>query len=302
MVEKVILFGPCIGELYWEVARFAMILPYYKQQKYKREKIKYIVLTRQERFDLYGKHANVLLPLRIDGDYSKFQPNCYRLESFAVSKYMNIVKKFYTQYSKKFLVIEHVYPNISGKNFLNKNQFDQKKMIFDFKPRDENYELVNKYLPFDSKPVVVLAPRYRKGFARNWYKWPVFYDLLSQDTQLMSQYTFVICGKPGEYVPDKKCRFYDMNDISLSSASSKIGLLFVILERSCFVCGSQSAIPNLGLLYGKEVFEFGHQKTLHTVTYNLFNAPVTFLENKNYNIDPLIFFNEFKKLLTKGVN
>ena len=91
-----------------------------------------------------------------------------------------------------------------------------------------------------------------------------------------------------------------MNDIALSSGSSKIGLLLVILERSYFVCGSQSAIPNLGLLYSKEVLEFGHQKTLHTTTYNLFNAPVTFIENKNYNIDPLVFFTKFKKLLMKG--
>lgn len=298
-MQKAILFGPCIGELYWEVARFAMILPYYKQQKYKNQQIKYIVLTREERFDLYGKNANILVPLRISGDYSKYQPNCYRLDGFPISDYKSIASKFYTNYLKEYSIIEHIYPDISKKQFLNKNQFDQKKMIFDFKPRKENYRLVDEYLSNNSKPIVILAPRYRKGFARNWHKWPQFYDLLFQDKQLMNEYTFVLCGKPGEYIPDKKHRFYDMNDISLTSNSSKVGLLLVMLERSCFVCGSQSAIPNLGLLFKKEVLEFGHQKTLHTVTYNLFNTPVTFIENKNYDIDPLVFFKRFKKVISK---
>jgi hypothetical protein len=50
--------------------------------------------------------------------------------------------------------------------FTNKNQYSQKQMSYIYKPRQENYDLVNEYLPSD-KPVVVLAPRYRNGFKRN---------------------------------------------------------------------------------------------------------------------------------------
>jgi hypothetical protein len=145
-----------------------------------------------------------------------------------------------------------------------------------------------------------LAPRYRVGFRRNWKRWPEFYDILSRDKHLMNKFNFIICGKKGEYIPDKKDRFLDMNKIKVASGtSSLIGILLVILERACFTFGSQSAIPNLSLLYKTEVLEFGCQKSLHTRTYNIFNTPITFIENKKYNIELSVIFREFKALLKK---
>jgi hypothetical protein len=76
----------------------------------------------------------------------------------------------------------------------------------------------------------------------------------------------------------------------------------VILEKSIFTFGSQSAIPNISLLYGVEVLEFGCQKRLHTMTYNVNKTPITFIENKGYNIAPRKIFKKFKNLLLrKGV-
>ena len=59
---KAVLFGPFLGELSWEFYRFA---PYAIYLKKRNPDIKLIVLTRKERFDLYGKHADILIPLRI---------------------------------------------------------------------------------------------------------------------------------------------------------------------------------------------------------------------------------------------
>jgi hypothetical protein len=171
-------------------------------------------------------------------------------------------------------------------------------MRYEFFPRKKNYELIDAYLPND-KPVVVLASRFRNGFKRNWQKWPDFYDLIVDNEYLMNNYTFVICGKQGEYRPDKKDRFHDINKIQLQEGSSLAGLLLVVLERAHFTFGSQSAIPNISLLYGVEVLEFGCQESFHTKTYNVKNTPITFITNPNYNIEPKEVLNKLIELLKK---
>jgi len=296
-MEKAVLLGPFVGELYWEVGRFAPMLPFFKLKKYKGKDIKYIVFTREERFDLYGRYADVFVPLRIDGDYKKKkQPNCFRLNGLKVVEYEKIVEKFKNKYKKEYKIIEHIYPNVTKGSFLNKNQFNRKNMMFKFQPRKENYKIVNDYVPSD-KPLVILAPRYRTGFRRNWDKWPEFYDRLFKDKNLMSNFNFIICGKKGEYIPDDKHRFYDMNDISLSRNMSLVGILLVLMENTIFTFGSQSAIPNISLLYGIEVLEFGCQKKLHTKTYNIKNTPITFIEDRKYRIEVKKVYSELKRLL-----
>ena len=296
--QNAVLMGPFVGEFYWEAGRFAPILPFLKQKRYQKREVKYVILTREERFDLYGCHADILVPLRVENDYGKWKPNCYRLNGLGVAKYEEIAKKFRKKYKAKYNILEHFYPKIERKLFLNRNQYPVARMVFDFKPRRENYKLVNQYLP-DDKPIVVLAPRFRKGFNRNWPNWQTFYDRLSDQADLMSKFNFVICGKAGEYVPDKRKRFFDMNEIELGSSSSSAGILISILNRAFFTFGSQSAIPNISLLCGVEVLEFGNQKHLHTVTYNIKKTPVTFIVDTKFNIPVDQILNRLKKTLNK---
>ena len=75
-----VLFGPFVGELYWEAGRFAPMLPYYREQYKNKKNVKFIVLTREDRFDLYGKYADILVPLRVPGDEEKKTPECFRLK------------------------------------------------------------------------------------------------------------------------------------------------------------------------------------------------------------------------------
>lgn len=295
---KAILFGPFVGEMYWEVGRFAPMLPHYKYKKYKGQDIQFIVFTREERFDMYGKNADILVPLRIDGDYDKYQPNCFRLDGFSVQRFLKLAQKFKNRYRERFNIVEHIYPDVSKGQFVNKNQFPINQMMFKYKPRDKNFELVNNYMPND-KSIVILAPRYRKGFKRNWGKWQGFYDRLAEDPEMMEKFNYVICGKPGEYIPDEKKRFYDMNDITIEDNSSLIGLLFAFMKKAYFTFGSQSAIPNISLLFGVEVLEFGCQKRLHTKTYNIKNTPITFIDDRRYNIEVNVIYKQFKTLLIK---
>lgn len=297
--QRAVLMGPFVGELYWEAARFAPMLPNMINKQYKGQNIKYIILTREDRFDLYGKYADILVPLRVNGDYNTRHPECFRLIGLKPDEYRKIAKKFSGKYKERYKIIKHVYPDIRKPAFTNKNQFHRNEMMFSYKPRQENYDLVNSYLPKDGKPLIVLAPRFREGFKRNWNKWDQFYDLLVKQSDLIRDFNFIVCGKKGEYVPDKKGRFLDMNEIQLGDKSSLVGLLLVILERSFFTFGSQSAIPNLSLLHRVDVLEFGCQKNLHTRTYNITNTPITFFENKKYDIDPQFILKNFRNLLYK---
>ena len=295
--ENAVLFGCCVGEMFWEFFRFAPLLPYMRFKKYKKKNYKYIVFTREDRFDMYGNYADILVPLKILGDGDKRLPNCYRLEQFPHEEYEKLNKKFKKSYNERFNIVEHIYPKIKGRDFLRKNQFSKREMIFEYSPRERNIKLVDEHVPND-KPLVILASRYRKGFKRNWKNWPEFYDMLSNH-KLMSSFNFIICGKKGEYIPDEKNRFYDINKIPLDEHSSLIGLLMVILGRTFFTCGSQSAIPNLSLLYKVEALEWGHQKEYHTVSYNTMKTPITFIEDHKYNLEPKTVLKTLSKILTK---
>ena len=295
--QNAILMGPFVGELYWECGRFAPMLPKFKSI-YKNKDVTYIILTREERFDLYGKYADILVPLRIPGDYENKSPECFRLRGLKPPGYEELAKQFKNKYKDKYNIIKHVYPNVKKPQFQNKNQFRSNQMNYKFAPREMNYELVKSYLP-NTKPLVVLAPRFREGFKRNWKYWPEFYEKISNDKQLLKDFHFIICGKKGEYLPDPKNRFLDMNDIQLKDGASLVGLLMVILENAFFTFGSQSAIPNISLLYEVDVLEFGCQKSLHTRTYNVKKSPITFIENRNYNISPKEMHSKMKTLLYK---
>lgn len=297
--EKAILMGPFVGEMYWECGRFAPMLPYFRFKQYKKQKIKYIILTRPDRFDLYGKLVDILVPLKINGDYQDKHPNCFKLNNYPDKEYLRIVKQFAKKYSQRFDIVRHVYPDIRKGRFCNKNQFNRKYMLYKYSPRDENYYLLNEHIPKNRKPIVLLAPRFRKGFKRNWGNWQEFYDLIYNDVELKEHFKFILCGKEGEYIPDAKDRFFDIAKIKVGETSSRIGLLLGLMEKATFVCGSQSAIPNIALLYNIEVLEFGCQKKLHTKTYNVKNTPITFIENRKYNIEAPVLFNNMKKLLEK---
>lgn len=299
MKPRAILFGPFVGEMYWEAVRFAPMIPYMKKNtKPKHKDIKYIVLTREDRFDLYGKHVDILVPLRIPGDYIKLRPDCFRLWALKGEVYNKIIDSFVKKYEKRFLIVQQIRPKLAKNQFGNKNQFSRDRMIFDYKPRKENYKLIDENIP-NNKPIVILAPRFRKGFKRNWGKWPEFYDLLYQNKELMDNFTFVICGKKEDYKGDEGNRFYDITNIQIGNGSSLIGLLLVLLTRAVFTFGSQSAIPNLSLLHGVEALEFGCQRSLHIRYYNIKKTPVTFIEDKKYNVEPKVMMKHLENLLKK---
>ena len=42
----------------------------------------------------------------------------------------------------------------------------------------------------------------------------------------------------------------------------------------------------MSLLFGVPVIEWGHQKILHSITYNVRKTKIKYIEDMNYNISP----------------
>jgi len=282
------------GELFWEFGRFAPHVIWKRLTQYKdRKDVDFIVLTDPERFDIYGKHVNILVPFRLKN--SNYKPNCFRLDNMSVEDYLSIIELFKDQFKDRYNILEVIYPNIVGKNYVNKNQYSENQKSYNYSPRSTNSEIIQKYM--NGKKVVILAPRYREGFRRNWKYWNELYDLIYTNKNLIEKYNFIICGKNPEYVPDKQNRFLDINNFDGNINTSLIGLTMECLKKAVLTVGSQSAIPNISLLFNVQALEWGHQRHLHTVTYNVRKTKVTFLDDPKYEIPPKIIYNEIIRIL-----
>ena len=296
--ENVVLAGICWGEFFWELFRFAPYIIWKKRVEYKNKNVKFIVITRPNRYDLYGLHSDIFIPLVLDGDETKYKQNSFRLDGISENDCGDIMNSYIENLSTRYNIIEHIKPDISKKQFSTKNQFPPDKRLFWFRPRKANGIVVDKYLSrYNNKKNIIISPRNREGTPRNWEKWQELYNLIQQDKKLMSKFNFIICGAPGTYVEDKNNIFLDMKNVENNINTSASGILFEFLNRSVFTIGSQSAIPNISLLFGIEVLEWGHQKRLHTEEYNITNTKITYIEDVDYNISSEIIYNNITNIL-----
>lgn len=290
--EFVYLFGPFIGELHWECFRFAPHAIYLKKKDPNR---KIVVLTRPDRFDLYGRYCNILVPLKIphkDG----YQQNCFGINNFPDHMYLKMVEKFRSKFEQKYNISGHFFPKVAKQFRCVRWQFPRDKMVYDFKPRPDNYQIINNAITTE-KPVVILAPRFRKQERRrNWPFWKNLYKTI-QDSKIFTKFTWVICGKKPDYVPDPLGIFFDINNFKLTLDSSLIGLTIAILEKAVLTIGSQSGIPNLSKLLKVPTLEWGHERQRHMVRLNPLNTPTTFLESKDYRISEKEVFSKIEGLL-----
>ena len=137
-----LLVGPFIGELFWEYYHFAPYLIYLKNNN---PKINMIVCTREERFDFYGKYANILIPIKIKNDIKNNQ-TCFTIRDYDIQHYNNFVKSYYDKYNKEFKINEHIYPDISNFYWKFKWQFPRKMMNYNFKTRIQNKKIAKQYI------------------------------------------------------------------------------------------------------------------------------------------------------------
>ena len=140
MKARAILFGPFVGELDWEFFRF---VPHAIYLKKKEPGLRIIVLTRESRFDLYGQHADILLPLRIKNDDS-MERDCFKLLGYGEEYYNTIAKYFRIKFKKRFNIIDHKCPDVRLWRYKVKWQYPRHEMDYDFKPREANIPVGEK--------------------------------------------------------------------------------------------------------------------------------------------------------------
>jgi len=132
------LIGPFIGELGWEMYRFA---PYIISLKKEFPSKKMVVFTRPSRFDLYGSYADILVPLKILNDDSK-KHFCFTIKEFHNEDYRLLATAFKRKYEKRYIVKEHIYPDISMFYSKLKWQFPRNLMDYEFRPRISNIDFI----------------------------------------------------------------------------------------------------------------------------------------------------------------
>jgi hypothetical protein len=152
MKEKVYLFGPFVGEVFWELMYFAPFAIYKKNQD---PTIKTIIFTRFSRFDLYGRWANILVPLKIKDEEKLYKQNCFSLNGMTDETYRSLILYFKKKYSETYIIKDHFYPEISGFRGKVKWQFLRDNMHYNFKPRRENSLDIRKFIPLNKKLVFV---------------------------------------------------------------------------------------------------------------------------------------------------
>lgn len=294
MKESAILGVHC-GELGWEILRFAPHILWKKIKKHNGN-VKLIILTRPDRFDLYGNNADILDPLIIEGDFIKYQSDCFRLTGFPIEQYKKLMDDLEKKYSKEYDVIEKIQPAIENRRYTQKNQYLENQRLYKFEPREKNFNSF-KIMIQNEKPCVILGPRYREQAKfRNWNHWNEFYSLLI-NSGFTKKINFIVCGKYPEYIKPPN-EIYDINNF-VTEGCSLIGLTIVSIKKSILTIGSQSGIPNLSNLLETPTLQWGNQKHLHTKVFNVKNTDTTFIEDREFNISPEVVFGEMKKLLTK---
>ena len=143
--KRAFIFGPFIGELYWEAYRFA---PYAISLKKRFPKHHLLVFTRPRSFDLYGQYASVLTPLIIDENV--FEENKFTLKGYYLNEYQSLCKYIKTQYSNLYEITGHYAPQIEGFMYKVKWQLPRAYMDDDFKPMGGNEKIISElYGDFD---------------------------------------------------------------------------------------------------------------------------------------------------------
>jgi len=247
------LFGPFIGELSWEFFQFAPLAIYLKKLQ---PTASIIVLTRQERFDLYGKYADILVPLKLKLIEKYHTENCFKINNYSQRDYEIIAEYFLNKYKKRYDIFNHYYPD-TGWRYNVRWQFSNSMMDYDFKPRDENIILVDLIV----KDLDNL----------------VYFDGLEK--QYLPRYNII----------DSKSFKFQVENL-LTNKTSYLGCLILLLRRCKFVVGNiDNDISKLAILLKVPLINLGEHsqdkiniinpnKTLVIPTTDIYEG-VKFYEN-----------------------
>lgn len=249
--KNAFLIGPFIGELSWELYRFA---PYIIFLKKNHPNVKTIVFTRPDRFDLYGVYADIFVPLRVSDDSIEKQ-NCFISKRFTLEEYRTLGQKIKNRYRDCYNIVDHIYPDISMFYSKLKWQFSRFDMDYDFKPRRENKKIAQM---FTEKNCILVDSNIEKRK----------------------------CLDDNEVVYLNDVTYHIENQLDFTK-STMVGCLIEMVKRSkCVISDFNSILFQISLLLKKPVLTINTTPSKDEIhLLNPFNTKVMKLENyKNENI------------------
>jgi len=228
--KKAFLVGPFIGELSWEIYRFA---PYIIHLKKENPLSKIVVLTRPQRFDLYGQYASILVALNLPKDLEERKLSGFSIENFEVEEYYRLlISAFFKKYNNKFKNKEiiRIYPEIVSYLSKLKWQFPRSLMDYDFKPRRKNLEIIEEYIT-NTKNIFINSNYNSKVYSTLQQNniTPIFLNDFSNMVGKIEGSDFSFLGCLIELI--RKCKFVVTNFGSyISNLSLLIGTPILIIE------------------------------------------------------------------------
>jgi len=246
-MKPIFLFGPFVGSLQFEFYRFAPFMIFTKKNY---PECKIAVLTREERFDLYGQYSDYLIPLKIKNTNVKNQI-FFKLKDLKTSEYNKLVARFNKMYSSRYEVINHYYPDIIDYRYKVRWQFGRSKMNYNFNPRFLNRSTIEKIFP--KKLFIFISPPYDSNFISKLTH-------LILKNKLNKKFTFVT------YTDCNQSSIYkNIEDIKINSRTSHIGYLIEILKRSRLVIGPKSDFTHLALLLKVPIIIWGNDTNINLI-------------------------------------
>lgn len=230
------LFGPFVGELSWEIYRFA---PHVIYSAKRNPKVVIVVFTRPERFDIYGSYADILVPLKVE----ESKQECFKSSGIPLWEYNWIAERLKLKYLKKFNIAFHQYPNISGEQYRLKWQFSRSKMSYEFKPRVENDIVVDELMRGLRKKIIVVDLSWVKETETKK-------EILDKLTNLLEKRMFVVYDEDLSYLGKYAGLFLTAESFPLDGARvTLLGCMISLLRRSFVTVGNLSSpISHLSLL------------------------------------------------------
>lgn len=215
MKPEAFLIGPFLGELQWEYMYFA---PYVINLVKNNPKYYFVVFTRPSRFDLYGKYADIFVPLRIVYDKPELQ-NKFKLEGIGENDFNTLLRSYINKYKKRFKIIDKIYPDISTFMYKVKWQFPRSEMDYHFRAREQCSLIAKKY--FNGNQVLIDdSVEYSSDINIDNYNIKSFSDYAAQVTNLVNPTKGTTLGCFIEVI--KRCEFVIGN---LKSDTSRLALL-----------------------------------------------------------------------------
>jgi hypothetical protein len=297
VVKQTLALLPYIGELGWEMSRWAGFCRFWRETKYPR--LKCIVASFPGREPFYKDFCDQFIPLPQWFLDKKYEVDCYESVGITPQEYADLLN-YFKQFYNPETTIEIRPPR--GCNYILPQSGQQK--VIQLRASNEAFKAVGSIL--QGHPHIVVSARGRARAAeRNWPEenWIQLINQICNE----KEYIVVIVGAPSGSSLNGFEREGVLNLMDKVVPNQAIDLSLALFNSAVCSITSQSGSTHLSLQAGCPSLIIGHEMIRHSAPFpkgeNYLKAPTMFVETLDYRIDSQFVFDTFKQftdILAKG--